>query len=115
VIPIAITHEKRTSKPYLKYAAVALIALTIGGFAASNYYVNQIEAYNQVAQKEAAQQLDAKIQQATFNLNSLPAITINVTKQSGNYHIVAGAFRVEENGNKKIEQLKALGYNARKI
>lgn len=115
VIPITITQEKRESRPYLKYAAVALIALTIGGFAASNYYVNQIEAYNQLAQKEAAQQLDAKIQQATFNLNSLPAITLNVSKQSGNYHLIAGAFRVEENCDVKIEQLKTLGFNARKI
>jgi predicted 3-demethylubiquinone-9 3-methyltransferase (glyoxalase superfamily) len=115
VIPIAITQEKRESRPYLKYAAVALIALTVGGFAASNYYVNQIETYNQVAQKKAEQQLDAKIQQATFNLNSLPAITLNVTKQSGNYHIIAGAFRIEENCDVKIEQLKALGFNARKI
>lgn len=115
VIPIAITPEKRKSRPYLRYAAIAFIALTVGGFAASNYYVNQIETYNQIAQEEAAQQLGAKIQQATFNLNSLPAITINVTKQSGTYHIIAGAFRVEENGDKKVEQLKALGYNARKI
>lgn len=115
VIPITITPEKRTSRPYLKYAAVAFIALTAGGFVASNYYVNQIETYNQVAQEEAAQQLDAKIQQATFNLNSLPAITVNVTKQTGKYHIIAGAFRVEENSDKKVEELKALGYNARKI
>ncbi|MGE5942920.1 MAG: SPOR domain-containing protein, partial [Flavobacteriales bacterium] len=115
VIPIAITHEKRKSRPYFKYAAVALIALTAGGFATSNYYISKIEAYNQIAQEEAEQQLDAKIQEATFNLNSLPAITLNVTKQSGNYHVVAGAFRVEENSDKKIEELKALGYNARKI
>src|SRR5690606_9884102 len=115
VIPLSITQEKRISRPYLKYAAVAFIALTAGGFAASNYYVNQIETYNKVAQEEAAQQLDAKIQQATFNLNSLPAITVNVTKQTGKYHIIAGAFRVEENSDKKVEELKALGYNARKI
>lgn len=115
VIPITVTPEKRKSRPYLKYAAVALIALTIGGFTASKYYVNQIEAYNQLAQQEATQQLDARIQQATFTLNALPAITLPVTKQSGNYHIVAGAFRIEENCDKKIEQLKALGYKARKI
>ena len=115
VYPISITQEKRYSRPYLKYAAVALIALTVGGFAASNYYIKQIESYNQVAQEEAAQQLDAKIQQATFNLNSLPAITISVTKQSGSYHLIAGAFRVEENSDKKVDELKALGYKARKI
>jgi len=115
VVPIAITPEKRKSKSYLKYAAVALIALTLGGLVASNHYVGQIEQHNQLAQEVATQQLENKIQQATFNLNPLPAITLNVTKQIGNYHIVAGAFRVEENCDKKVKQLKADGFNARKI
>lgn len=115
VIPIAVTPEKRKNKSYFKYAAVALIALTLGGLVASNFYVNQIEEHNQLAQEEAEKQLDTKIQQATFSLNPLPAITLNVTKQTGNYHIVAGAFRVEENCDKIISQLKELGYNARKI
>ncbi len=115
VVPITVTPEKRKTRPYLKYAAVALIALTLGGFTASNFYVNQIEAQNQIAQEDAMQQLDTKIQEATFSLNPLPAITWNLTKQTGNYHIVAGAFRVEENSNKKVQQLKALGYNARTI
>jgi cell division protein FtsN len=115
VVPIAVTSEKRKSKSYLKYAAVALIALTLGGFGASKYYVDQIEAHNQLAQRKATQQLDNKIQQATFNLNPFPAVTLNVTKQTGNYHIVAGAFRVEENCDKKVKQLKADGFSARKI
>ncbi|WJJ97131.1 SPOR domain-containing protein [Algibacter luteus] len=115
VVPIAITAEKRKSNSYLKYAAVALIALTLGGFGASKYYVNQIETYNQLAQEQAAQELDTKIQQATFNLNPFPAVTLNVTKQTGNYHIVAGAFRIEENCNKRVKQLKADGFSARKI
>lgn len=115
VIPITVTTEKRKSKPYLKYAAVAVIALTLGGLVASNFYVNQIEQHNQLAQEEATQQLDTKIQQATFSLNPLPAITLNVTKHTGNYHIVAGAFRVEENCDKKILQLKGDGFSPRKI
>ena len=116
VIPLTITPEKRKTRPYLKYAAVAVIALTMGGFMASNYYVGQIEQHNQLAQEEANTQLDNKIQEATFIIdNPLPAITLNVAKQSGNYHIVAGAFRVEENSTKKLEQLQTLGYSARKI
>ena len=113
VIPIGVTPEKRKSKPYLRYAAVALIALTLSGFVASNYYVNKIEAHNQVAQEEANHQLEAKIQEATFSLNPLPAITLNAIKQTGNYHIVAGAFRVEENSKKMVNQLRDLGYPAR--
>tara|TARA_R110002049_G_scaffold300467_3_gene491367 strand:- start:2113 stop:3048 length:936 start_codon:yes stop_codon:yes gene_type:complete len=115
VVPITVTPEKRKSRPYLKYAAVALIALTLGGLVASNFYVNEIEQHNQLAQEKAAQQLDKKIQQATFSLNPLPAITLNITKQTGNYHIVAGAFRVEENCDKKIAQLKEDGFSPRKI
>ncbi|WP_366140980.1 SPOR domain-containing protein [Seonamhaeicola sp.] len=115
VVPIAITTEKRKARPYLRYAAVALIALTLGGFAASKYHVNNIKTHNQLAQEEATQQLESQIQQATFNLNPLPAITLNVTKQTGKYHVVAGAFRVEENCTKKIKQLKAEGFKARKL
>lgn len=117
VIPIALTPEKRrTVRPFLKYAAVALIALTAGGFAASNYYANEIEHHNQLAQEEANTQLDAKVQEATFIIeNPLPAATLTVEKQSGNYHIVAGAYRVEENSAKKVEQLIELGYKARMI
>jgi len=116
VIPIVITPERRKSRGYLKYAAVAVIALTIGGFVASNYYVNNINTQNQIAQEEANQKLESKIQEATFIIeNPLPAVTLHVTKKTGNYHIIAGAFRIEENSDKKVDQLKALGYDARKI
>ncbi len=116
VVPLTITPEKRKARPYLKYAAVALIALTLGGLGMSNYYVNSIESHNQLAQEEANEQLETKIQEATFVIsNPLPAITLNVNKQSGNYHIIAGAFRVEANSDKKVEQLRSQGFNARKI
>jgi len=116
VVPIAVTPEKRNSRSYLKYAAVAVVALTLGGFVASNYYVNNINTQNQIAQEKANQQLESKIQEATFVIeNPLPAVTLNVKKQTGNYHIIAGAFRIEANSNKKLEELKALGYDARKI
>ena len=116
VVPIAVTPEKRKSRPYLKYAAIALIALSLGGLVSSNYYVNQIETHNQLAQEEANMQLENKIQEATFIIdNPLPAVTLNVDKHEGNYHIIAGAFRIEENCDKKVQQLKAQGYHARKI
>ena len=116
VIPITVTPEKRKARPYLKYAAVALIALTVGGLGASKYYVDNINAHNQLAQEQASEQLENKIQEATFVIdNPLPAVTLNVTKQSGNYHIIAGAFRVEENSDKKVSQLKEQGFKARKI
>lgn len=116
IVPLTITHEKRKTKPYLKYAAVAIIALTLGGFGASNYYVNQIDIHNQLAQEEATQQLENRIQEATFIIdNPLPTVTLNVAKQSGNFHVVAGAFRIEANSTKKLKQLQKVGFSARKI
>jgi len=56
------------------------------------------------------------IQEATFVIsNPLPAATLSLDKQTGNYHIVAGAFRVEANSDKKVNQLRSKGYKARKI
>ncbi|WP_460220477.1 HU domain-containing protein [Psychroserpens sp. MEBiC05023] len=116
VIPLSITPEKRNNRSYLKYAAIALIALTIGSFGASKYYVGQIETHNQLAQEKANEQLEAKVQEATFVIdNPLPAATLTVEKPSGNYHIVAGAFRVEANSQKKVDQLRSQGFKARKI
>jgi nucleoid DNA-binding protein len=114
--PIAFTPEKRSNNNWLKYAATAVIILGLGGFGAASYYNNTIENHNQLAQEEANEQLDAKVQEATFVIsNPLPAATLSLDKQSGNYHIVAGAFRVEANSNKKVNQLRAKGYKARTI
>lgn len=108
--------ETKKSKPYLRYAAIVTIGLTVAGFTSSNYYKNQIESQNQLAQKEATKQLESKIQEATFIIdNPLPAATLTIEKQNGNYHIIAGAFRVKENSDKKVEELRALGYRAHDI
>ena len=61
--------------------------------------------------------IDRQVQEATFVIDiPLPAVTLTVSKvPTGNYHIIAGAFRIEENSDKKVEQLLAEGYKARKI
>lgn len=120
VVPLHITPEQRTAskskKAYFKYAAIAVLALTVGGLLSSNYYINKIEKHNQLAQEEANTQLENKIQEATFVINNpLPTVTLPVTKNNGTYHIVAGAFRVAVNSDKKVQQLINQGYPARKI
>lgn len=114
--PIALTPEKRSNRNWLKYAAAAVLFLGLGGFGAATYYNSTIENHNQLAQEQANEQLDAKVQEATFVIsNPLPAATLSLEKQSGNYHIVAGAFRVEANSEKKVKQLRDNGFKARKI
>ncbi len=111
--PILFTPERRKSPTYLKYAAIGLIALGISGFAGLNIYSSQVSKHNIAEQQEAQEQLQAQIQQATFIIdNPLPAVTFNVAKQTGNYHIVAGAFRVEENAKTKVAELRKEGFKA---
>ncbi|CDF81181.1 sporulation related domain protein [Formosa agariphila KMM 3901] len=116
VIPLTFTPERRKTRPYLRYAAIAVLALGLSGFLGSKYYVNQVENHNQIAQETANTQLEHKIQEATFVIeNPLPAVSLTVTKPVGTYHIIAGAFRVEENCEKIVSDLKSEGFNARKI
>lgn len=113
--PLLFTPEKRKSS-FLKYAAIGLLALGISSFAGLNIYSSQVSKHNIAEQQEAESQLQQQIQQATFVIdNPLPAVTFEVEKQSGNYHIVAGAFRVEENAQKKVDELRTDGHKARLI
>ena len=115
--PIHFTPERRSRKAaFLKYAAVGILAIGLSGVAGLNIYSNQVAEHNIAEQQEAENQLQQQIQEATFVIdNPLPAITFNVEKQPGNFHLVAGAFRVEENAEKKVEELKKEGYKARLI
>ncbi len=114
-VPLLFTPEKRRSS-ILKYAAIGLIALGISSFAGLNIYSSQVSKHNIAEQQEAESKLQQQIQQATFVIdNPLPAVTFEVEKQSGNYHIVAGAFRVEENAQKKVDELREDGHKARLI
>lgn len=113
--PLLFTPERRRSS-FLKYAAIGLIALGVSSFAGLNIYSSQVSKHNIAEQQEAESKLQEQIQQATFVIdNPLPAVTFEVEKQSGDYHIVAGAFRVEENAQKKVDELREDGHKARLI
>ena len=113
--PIHFTPSRRRAS-FLKYAAIGVIALGISSFAGLNIYSSQVSKHNIAEQQEAESKLQQQIQQATFVIdNPLPAVTLEVEKQSGDFHVVAGAFRVEENAHKKVDELKDSGFKARYI
>lgn len=116
-IPFIITPEERKKgnfRPYLKYAAILLVALSTG---LTGYRLYSDTVSNQQLAQEDAQVLVTKnIQEATF-FNSapmeLPALKLEVTKKAiGKHHIIAGAFRIRENADKKVRQLRRRGFNA---
>ena len=106
----------QASNSYLQYAAILIIALFIGSGIATNYF-NEIDAHNQISYNLAEKEIGNKIQKATFIIdNPLPVIKLKLEKQYGDFHIVAGSFRFNENSYTKLNQLKSLGYlDARKI
>lgn len=117
-IPFMITPETRKEtrfRPYLKYAAVILLAIATG-FTGYRLY-NDKESNLVLAQQEAQQQVSKNIQEATFFNTApleLPAVSLNVItkKKKAVHQVIAGAFRIRENAEKKVLQLKKKGYNA---
>ncbi|MDO1512989.1 SPOR domain-containing protein [Maribacter confluentis] len=122
-IPLVITSERRQStgfRPYLKYAAVLLLAFSTGLTA---YKVFEKQRTNEeVARTNAREYVTKQIQEATFfDLTplELPTVTVDATnsklpseKEGEMHHIIAGAFRIKANAERKIEELKAKGYNS---
>lgn len=99
--------------PYLKYAAVGLIAIAITGFGGAKLYEKNIQEYNFTQRQKANSLVENKIQEATFVINNpLPTVKITLPKQKGKYHIIAGAFRVSNNALNKVQQLTKKGYPA---
>ncbi|UMB59627.1 hypothetical protein MHL31_11110 [Lutibacter sp. A80] len=105
--------SNRKTPAFIKYAASAAILFALGTLGWKEY--QKIEYNNLIVEAEQQQQqVEKTIQEATFVIaNPLPAITLNVTKQTYNYHIVAGAFRDPINAEKKLNELVKKGYNAK--
>ncbi len=115
-VPIFISPEKHVSKPYLKYAAIALVAISIAGFSGLKLYEGSVQKHNFAEKQKANTLVENQIQEATFTIeNPLPAINLTFSKHSGKYHIIAGAFRIENNADKKIKQLQEKGFAARMV
>jgi len=122
-IPFIITPEKRKEsgiRPFLKYAAVGLVLISLG---VSSYQFYQQQNANELrVEAQSKQQVARHIQEATFFDTTpfeLPSLPIKLIKkepyQGPMHHIIAGAFRIRENADKKVAQLQKEGYKARYI
>ena len=113
VAPVFIASKRPLTRPYLKYAVIALVAISVTGFGGMKLYEEKVQEYNFAEKQKANVLVENQIQEATFVIkNPLPILNLTFTKQAGKYHIVAGAFRVKENAAKKIQQLQEQGFSA---
>ena len=117
--PIIFTPERKRDYSYLKYAAIFVVMLGAGGFGYKTYYDQQIETKTLAVQKNVQEKVQQQIQQATFVI-SAPVETVELSvaapvEEKMPYHLVAGAYRSEENANKAITELKAAGFENAKM
>lgn len=123
--PIALFEEdEKSSSSFLKYAAIFVLGLGITGSIGYPLYQNQIETKTLIVESEVQKKVQNKIQEATFLIqNPLPAVTLSVDsakvetveEKAMPYHIMAGAFRSEQNARKAYNQLIKDGYKARML
>jgi hypothetical protein len=121
--PIDLFEEEgKSSNSFLKYAAIFVLGLGITGSIGYPLYQNQIATKTLIVESEVQKKVQNKIQEATFLIqNPLPAVTLSVDSAKVEtveekvmpYHIMAGAFRSEQNARKAYNQLIKDGYKAR--
>jgi hypothetical protein len=114
-----VPEQTRTANPYLKYAAIFVLGLGIAGSVGYPMYQNQIASETIIVETAVQKQVQNKIQQATFFIESpVPAVTLSVKSDKEMkmpYHIMAGVYREEKNANKTLRILTRLGYDAKRI
>ncbi|CAD0006392.1 HU domain-containing protein [Flavobacterium chungangense] len=115
--------ERKSSNWYLKYAAIFVLGLGITGSIGYPLYQQEIATQTLVVESTVQKKVQNKIQEATFMIqNPLPAVTLSVDTSKTEavdktmpYHIIAGAFRSEQNAKKAYNQLIKNGYEARML
>ncbi|MFE3872357.1 SPOR domain-containing protein [Flavobacterium sp. ZS1P70] len=116
---IVLIPETRRMNPYLKYAAIFVLGLGLTGSVGYPIYQNQIATQTTLVETAVQKQVQNKIQEATFFIESpVPAVTLSVksaTEVKMSYHIMAGVYREEKNAQNTFNQLTHLGYKARRI
>ncbi len=113
---LPLENKTKSNNNLLKYAAIFLLGAATIGISVKAYQDRKIAAINLANSVKQQENKTAKIQEATFVINSpLPTINIQTKVAPENYFIIAGAFREKSNAEKKVKELKAKGYNAKII
>lgn len=114
--PIIFTPQRKRNYSYLKYAAVFTIMLGAGTFGYKMYYDQQVMEQTLIVEKKVQEKVQQQIQEATFMLsNPIPSVELAIVEEKMPYHLVAGAYRSEENANKAIAELTAAGFENAKM
>jgi hypothetical protein len=112
VIPLVQT---KSNTNWLKYATAAVVILsTAGTYGYKMYYDYTIDQKTILVEKSVQEKVNQKLQEATFVLpNPMAAVDLTLeVKPNAKYHVVAGAYRSEQNAKKAMKQLISQGFEA---
>ena len=112
-LPTYSSVEKKKSN-YLTQAAIwacMIIGVSSIYINGKNDLIEQEIAYEQEFRKQTKE----KVQKAVLNLGSLPSLTVNVKMKEKKYFIIAGAFRIPQNAQNLMLNLKKKGYEASRL
>jgi hypothetical protein len=113
---IQLVPEHKNKYTFLKYAAIFVLGLGLTATVGYPIYQNEIETQKIIVETAVQRQVQNKIQEATFLIESpIPAVTLTVKEGKLPYHIMAGAFRDETNAQRIFENLSEKGYKAKRI
>jgi uncharacterized protein YjaZ len=76
-------HTVRTTRPYLKYAAIFILALTATGSIGFKLFQDHVQTQTLIVEEQVQKQVQSKIQEATFMIESpMPSVTLTVKKKN---------------------------------
>jgi hypothetical protein len=120
---LLFTPENKNNKNnYIKYAAIAIISITLLGF--TYYFSNDYIQTQKIKEIAIAQEkIKSNVQKATFNLGELSQVKLEVKSilspnsqvslsNDPYYSVIAGSYRSINNAEKKLAQLIEEGYKA---
>ena len=112
--PELIYETRNYVNSYLKYAAILLVSVGGAAFAYASYVNNEELKETRLVQNEVQAAVTTKIQEATFFIENPLVSTVKASNISTfPFHIMAGAFRNENNANLELENLISKGFKAR--
>lgn len=111
---ITLPSKRNSGLKLLRYAAILTVCIGLGSIVMEKELHSQYEKEQVSIQKSVQEKVQQEIQQATFFIDTpIDPITLTVKEKpevQHPYHIIAGAFKSEENAQKATADLKGKGF-----
>ena len=114
--PVIALIQSKPNTNWLKYAAAIALFSSAGTYGYKMYYDYTIDQKTILVERSVQEKINQKLQEATFVLpNPMAVVDLTLDEKptlTTKYHVVAGAYRSEQNAKKAMNQLISQGFKA---